>query len=104
MKPDENIISINILDRSYKVKCPAEEVQQLQAAARYLDEQMRKTRHATNTISTDRLAVICALNVCHELLLLKQHKDQRFDLINERIQDLQKRIENRLASQEEIAL
>ena len=39
-----NHVSVNILDKPYQVKCPPENVQELQSAANYVDQKMREIR------------------------------------------------------------
>lgn len=90
----DNVIAIKILDRNYKVKCPPDEAASLQLAAQHVDKKMRELRQSSNVTSTDRVAVVTALNICHELLQLKQQKNHYIDAINQRIQNLQERIEN----------
>ncbi len=104
MSDSDNIITIKILDRTYSIKCPAEEAQQLQESATLLDEQMRKIRQAGGGNSTDRIAVVAALNICHEMMLLKQQKNNYIDTMNQQIQDLQNRIKNFLGAEEEVAV
>lgn len=104
MSDSENIISIKILDRTYQVKCPPEEAFELQQSAQYVDQQMRKIRQATNINNTDRIAVVAALNICQELLQLKKQKNQYIDEMSHRITDLQSRIQNFLAAEEEVAV
>ncbi len=93
----ENIVTIKILDRLYKIKCTAKDAIDLQEAAQYVDDQMRKIRQSGHISSTDRLAVVAALNVYNELLQLKRQKNQCIDVMNQRIMDLQRRIEEQLA-------
>jgi len=100
----DNTLSVTILDRSYKIKCPPNQAQELQESAHYVDEQMRKVQQASNINSTDRVAIVTALNICHELIQLQKQKNNYIDIMNQRIQDLQHRIENFLATSEEIAV
>ncbi len=104
MNESENIITIKILDREYNIKCPAHEAQDLQSAAQLLDEQMRKIRSGGNINSTDRVAVVAALNVCNELMSLKRQGNERLNEINNNIQNIKKRIKNYLAVEEEFAV
>jgi cell division protein ZapA len=55
-------ISITILDKEYKVACPAGEQAALLASAKYLDERMREIRDSGNILGSERIAVITALN------------------------------------------
>lgn len=100
----DNLISVNILNKNYKIKCPPEKAFELQQAAEHLDEQMRRMRQSGAISSTDSLAIVSALNISHELLHLKKQKNQYIDSMHERIHALQKRIENFLASKEEVAV
>lgn len=104
MNDNENIISIKIMDRTYKIKCPSSEAQELQEAAHQVDEQMRKIRQSGSANSTDRIAVVTALNICHELIALKKQKNTYIDMMNQRIQDLQNRIQKFLAVDEQVTV
>lgn len=98
----ENVITIKILDRLYKIKCSAKEAIDLQEAAFHVDDQMRKIRQLGHITSTDRMAVVAALNIYNDLLQLKRQKNQCIDAMNQRIIDLQRRIEEKLAKKDPI--
>ncbi len=98
--PDPQLVSVQILDRTYKIKCPPEQTQALQEAASYVNDQMRKMKQANQTSSTENAAIVTALNICHELMQLRKQKNNYIDVMNQRIQDLQHRIENVLGSTE----
>lgn len=100
----ENLVTIKILDRLYKIKCTARDAIDLQEAAHYVDEQMRKIRQAGHITSIDRMAVVAALNVCNELQQLKRQKNQCIDAMNQRIIDLQRRIEEKLAEKDSVVV
>jgi len=101
---EENILSITIMDRSYKIKCPPDQAQELQESAHYVNEQMKKIQRSTNINNTERVAIVTALNICHELMQLQKQKNNYIDVMNQRIQDLQRRIENFLATNEEVTV
>lgn len=104
MNDNDNVISVKIADRQYQVKCPPEETQSLQQAAQYLDEQMNKLRQGGSTTSVDRIAVVAALNICHEFMQLQQQQTRYIDHMNERINKLQEKVQEALATEEEVAL
>ena len=64
----QDAVTIQILDKEYMVSCPDEERDELLESARYLDERMRETRDAGKVLGTERMAVMTALNIVHELL------------------------------------
>lgn len=64
-------VKVMILDREYQVACPEEDQEGLLNAARYLDNQMRSMRNRGQSMGVDKLAVVTALNITHEMLSLK---------------------------------
>ena len=67
-------IKVQILGKEYPVSCPDDEQHELLIAARYLDEKMREIRDIGRIIGTERIAVMAALNITHELLQLRQRR------------------------------
>ena len=68
-------VAVNILDREFLIGCTAEERAGLIAAASYLDSKMREVRGSSRTQSVDRVAVLAALNIAHELLQARQNNE-----------------------------
>ena len=64
---DSSSVVVHLLDKEYRVACAAEERDALLNAARYLDDKMREVKEA-NVIGLERIAVMTALNLAHELL------------------------------------
>lgn len=91
-------VSVTILDREYQVSCPAGEEEALMASARFLDKQMRDIREGGKVFGMDRIAVMAALNITHELLSSKG----RSDSIGSTIERLSQRIDTVLAEQKEL--
>ena len=63
-----NTVTVKILDKDYQVACPEEQEAQLVVSAKYLDKQMRGIRDSGKVIGLERIAVMAALNISHELL------------------------------------
>jgi len=63
-----NTVTVHILDKEYQVACPQEQQSELVVSARYLDKQMRSIRDSGKVIGLERIAVMAALNISHELL------------------------------------
>lgn len=66
-------VFVKILDKEYQVACPREERQALIESAQLLDERMRAIRGSGAVIGLERIAVMAALNLSHELLQAKSH-------------------------------
>lgn len=60
-------VTVRILDREYTVGVSEAERDSLTAAARMLDARMRELRGGNKMVAPDRLAVLTALNLAHEL-------------------------------------
>jgi cell division protein ZapA len=97
MTEHSDIVSVRLLDREYQVKCPVEKVAELQEAANYLDIKMREIGDGGKILSLDRIVVIAALNITHELVNIKKQKNYYIDKLNQRIQDIQIKIDQALA-------
>jgi len=68
MSDPNPLIKVQILGKEYPISCPEEEQHDLLLAARYLDEKMRQIRNTGRVIGSERIAVMAALNIAHELL------------------------------------
>jgi cell division protein ZapA len=97
-------VTVHILDKEYRVSCTQEEYDSLLESARYLDERMREVRKGGRVIGTERIAVMVALNIAHELLDLKNNKSSDTQAISRRIQSLQEKIESALHSNKQLEL
>lgn len=64
-------VFVKILDKEYQVACPREERQALVESAQLLDERMKAIRGTGAVIGLERIAVMAALNLSHELLQSK---------------------------------
>jgi len=68
-------VTVHVLDREYLVGCPPEERESLLAASRLLDARMRELRGNHRMAGIDRIAVLAALNLAHELTQLRQEHE-----------------------------
>lgn len=64
---ESSSVVVHLLDKEYRVACDPGEKEDLLRAARYLDDKMREVKEA-NVIGLERIAVMTALNLAHELL------------------------------------
>jgi len=63
-----NTTEISLLGRSYTISCQPGEEDGLTRAAAYLDLAMQGIQQRGNTISADKVALMAALNISHELI------------------------------------
>ena len=93
-------VNVHILDKEYQVACEEHEREGLLHAADYVNRQMREIRDRGKVIGTDRIAVVMALNMAHELLQLRASDA----VINTRMRELQNELSAALAEQRDLAL
>ena len=61
-------LDVTILGHEYRVACKESESEELQQAVQYLDRRMREIRDSGKIAGAERIAVMAALNMAHELL------------------------------------
>ena len=94
MSTNTEPVNVRVLDREYTVGCTPDQRDGLLAAARLLDNRMREIRGTNKMAAVDRIAVLAALNMAHELLQSKH--DVHFErdvahslgMLNRRLDDL----------------
>ena len=97
-------VSVKILDKEYQVACPEDEVDELAASARYLDTQMRGIRDSGKVLGVDRMAVMAALNISHDLLRLKNERSTATATLERRALELAQRVGTALAEAKQLSL
>ena len=88
MSSEPDPVSVRILDREYTVGVGADGREALMAAARLLDGKMREIRGANRMAAVDRVAVLAALNLAHELQQLRERDaevERTLDAIERRL-------------------
>ena len=61
-------LDVSLLGRDYKIACDESERTELDEAVAMLDRRMREIRAAGKTGGAERIAVMAALNLAHDLL------------------------------------
>jgi len=68
MNQKSKTLDVTIMGRTYKVACSEEERNALLSAVAYLDRKMGEIKSTGRVASAERIAVMAALNITHELL------------------------------------
>ena len=87
-------VSVRILDREYTVGVEPAERDSLTAAARMLDARMREIRGNNRMAAVDRVAVLAALNLAHELHLMRDELTQQQQRFQHAMNDLNRRLDS----------
>ena len=67
-------VDVNIMGRDFTVSCTDEERPGLMDAVNFLDKKMRDIRDSGKIVGVERIAIMTALNLSHELLNSKNGK------------------------------
>ncbi len=86
-------VNVKILDREFTVGVEPAERESLMSAAHLLDARMREIRGSNRMAALDRVAVLTALNLAHELLQLKQAAEQRDSALNRTLGELNRKLD-----------
>ena len=113
MPNESHYLDITLLGKEYRVACPPEERDALQTAVAYVDARMREIAEKTHSNIAERIAVMAALNIAHELLsqgleqTISAAESPSFggldiDAIKGRISSMEARLDSVLAPQDKL--
>lgn len=83
------VVDINLLERSYRVMCPDGQESALREAAQKLDTRLSETRSATKLTNVEQIAVMTALNLCHEWMQEKAEQSEKMMALEDKVALLQ---------------
>ncbi len=73
----KSVLDINILGKDYKIGCSPEHKDSLIKSGQFLDLRMRQMRDKYQIVGLDKIAVLAALHISHELLNGNQTNNDR---------------------------
>lgn len=92
MNNSDNTLTINVLGRDFQVKCASDQVRSLEEAALYLNQRIRDIKASGKVIDYDRILVMAALNLAHELMGYEAHQDQQLGHIKSRLESIHNKV------------
>lgn len=93
MSGSTEAVNIRILDREYTVGVEPAQREGLLAAARLLDAKMREVRGGNRMAAVDRVAVLAALNLAHELQQVREDRERESREVARALGDLNRRLD-----------
>jgi cell division protein ZapA len=97
-------VSVRILEKEFFVACPYEERSALLDSAEFLNARMREVRDSGRVVGLDRIAVMVALNLAHELMKLKEREARLESEIGNRVRGLRERVEATLEKGQQLEM
>ncbi len=95
-------VEVSLLGRTYRVACGDGEREALMLADAYLDGKINEIRNAGKVMGAERIAVMAALNVAHELLSVKLGTGFDVGLAKRRIASIESQLDEAIAKQEKL--
>jgi cell division protein ZapA len=97
-------VSVRILEKEYVVACPVEERSALLDSAELLNARLRDIRESGKVVGLDRMAVIAALNLAHDLIKLQQQERDLEQVTGQRVKAMRERIDTELGKHKQLEL
>ncbi len=103
MTSEPKTLDVSSMGRSYKVACADEERDALLSAVSYLDKKMNEIKTAGKAASAERIAVMAALNIAHELLSSRTSASGfDIEMLKRRMASMEATLDQALAPQERL--
>ncbi len=68
MSQPNHPVTVRVMEKDYRIVCPPDEQGMLLRTAEYLNDEMATIRKTSKVLSTERIAVLAALNITRQLL------------------------------------
>jgi len=95
-------LTLTILDREYRLACKPEEKEALVKCATYVDQKMQEIRGAGKVMGADRVAVMAALQIAHELFSARSADGVDVGALRRRARDMVQACDEALLPQEKL--
>lgn len=97
---NKNTVNISIMGREFCIACPADKKEEIELAAAYLNEKIQEVKTEGKVVDSDRVTIIAALKITHELLILREGSGFDMDEFKRRIVTLKKKVDEVIANKE----
>lgn len=99
---EKGALTISLMGREFRVGCPEGEEKQLLASVDYLNRKLREVRDTGKVVGNERIAIMAALNIAHELLSNRANAPGiDAGAFRGRIEAMQETVESALAADQE---
>lgn len=95
-------LTVTILEREYRLACTPEEKDSLLKCAAYVDGKMQTIRATGKLMGADRIAVMAALQIAHELFSARNADGLEVGELRRRLRELTRTCDDALLPQEKL--
>lgn len=104
MSEQSTSVQVKIMDKEYQVNCPASDQEALVKSARYLDENMRKIKGRGNIHGIEKIAVMAALNITHDMLRKNRLINETRQSTAKQVQGIETKIDTAIAHNRQLEI
>ena len=97
-------LNVTILDKEYLIACNDDERDVLHRAIELINVKMRDIKATGKVIGSERIAVMAALHLAHELLEYKDRNENYTNSVDKLIRRLQNKIDDALVKGKQIEI
>ena len=97
MSEESTSVQVKIMDKEYQVNCPPSDKEALIKSARYLDENMSKIIGRGNIHGVEKIAVMAALNITHDMLRKNRLINETRHATAQQVQGIETKIDSAIA-------
>jgi len=76
MSNDSRVVQVDIFGQEYSIRANVENEEYVRAIARFVDSKMREIKDSMGVSSTQKTAILAALNIADELFTLQNERDR----------------------------
>ncbi len=95
---EHSSVEVTILGKEYRVNCPPSEQDALIKSARYLDQTMREIKGRGTVHGLEKIAVMAALNMAHDLLIQTSMIEESRTGAEQQLRELEDKVDLALTS------
>ena len=103
MKEETVPVTVKILEKDYRIACASNHKESLEDSAALLNDKMLEIRATGKVIGSDRIAVMAALNLAHDLLHQQQQTADECDL-KQHLRELREKIDTAVNKSKQMEL
>ena len=104
MSEESTSVQVKIIDKEYHVNCPPSDKEALIKSARYLDENMSKIKGRGNIHGVEKIAVMAALNITHDMLRKNRLINETRHATAQQVQGIETKIDSAIAHARQLEL
>ena len=97
-------VNVTILDKEYLISCTDSEHEVLHTAVSFLNMKMKEVKDSGKVIGSERVAVMAALNIAHELLAYKRQNADYTSTVDTTLKRLKSKLDLALANGTQLKL